>query len=208
MRKAFLFFFLIFIPFFFPVPVSARLGVGVGTGKIVVSDILKPGIIYNLPEVAVLNTGDQPSEYGITVAYHQDQPELQPPKEWFTFTPSQFHLEPGKVQLVKIKLNLPIRTVPGEYFAYLEGFPVQPSDNGATIVGIAAASKLYFTVAPANLITGIYYRVLSFWKEYQPWTDRISRFVIIVLVVIVFSRFFKIEIKGFSKGKKENGELR
>ena len=42
----------------FPFLVYAKLGVGVATGKIVVEDKLRPGMIYNLPALTVLNTGD------------------------------------------------------------------------------------------------------------------------------------------------------
>lgn len=201
MRKIALLFFLLL--FLIPVPVLARLGVGIGTGKIEVQDILKPGIIYSLPPFAVLNTGDQPSDYAVLVAYHQNQPELRPAREWFTFDPPQFHLEPGKVQMVQTKLYLPIKTPPGKYFAYVEGHPVQKGNSGDTVVGIAAASKLYFTVAPANLILGVYYRVLSYWKAYQPWSNRVLGLLALIIIAIVFRRFFKIEIKGTVKSERD-----
>jgi hypothetical protein len=144
----------------------SKIGVGVGTGKIVVDERLKPGIIYQLPPITVFNTGDESSEYGIGVAYHQDQPELMPAKEWFSFNPEAFYLEPGEAQTVEIRLNLPVKTTPGDYFAYVEGFPKTKSESGTASIGVAAAAKLYFTVDPANIFAGIYYRALSIWNQY------------------------------------------
>ncbi len=72
---------------FFSSSVWARVGVGIGTGKIVVEDKLKPGEIYKLPSVAVLNTGDEPGEYEVGITYHEKQPELLPPEGWFNFKP-------------------------------------------------------------------------------------------------------------------------
>ncbi len=61
MRKIFLLCLLIFL---FPTGVVfARIGVGVGTGKITIDENLKPGIIYKLPPLTVVNTGDEASDY-------------------------------------------------------------------------------------------------------------------------------------------------
>ncbi len=197
------FFLFLFIFFSFSLPVLARIGVGVGTGKIQVEETLRPGIIYELPILTVVNTGDEPADYGVAVAYHQDQPELEPPLEWFIFDPSTFHLEPGKAQAVKVRLNLPIKTVPGKYFAYLEGHPMKKSDGQNTQIGIAAAAKLYFTVAPANLVLGIYYRGLSFWKIYSPWPKVVTVILALISILVLFRRFFKIQIN--IKKKDEPG---
>ena len=129
----------------------ANIGVGVNTGKIQVDEKLKAGMIYKLPSITVINTGDEPADYETTIAYHQDQPELRPGQNWITFTPQKFHLDPGKGQLVEIKINLPIKIEPGNYFAYLEGHPIATVQKGNTVLGVAAASKLYFTVVPANV---------------------------------------------------------
>ncbi len=196
-------FFLFLLVFFSSfLPAFARLGVGVGTTRIQVQEILKPGIIYELPPFTVLNTGDEPADYGVDIAYHQDQPELKPAPEWFAFDPPKFHLEPGKVQSVKVKLNLPIRTVPGKYFAYLEGYPIKKSDGQNTQVSIAAAGKLYFSVAPANPVLGIYYRALSFWKIYSPWPKVAVVVLALAAIMVLFRRFFKLQINVKKKDEE------
>ncbi len=185
----------------FPVSAYAKLGVGVATGKIVVEDKLKPGVIYNLPVLTVLNTGDEEGEYEVGVAYHEKQPELQPPEKWFEFSPKTFFLKPGEAQKVEMRLNLPIKTEPGNYFAYVEGRPIKKSEGGQTSVGIAAATKLYFTVVPANPVLGAYYKAASIWKLNQPWSSRIAIGLGIIITYLLLHKYLGFQI-GFKK--KEN----
>ncbi len=69
-------------------PSFAGVGVGVNLGKIEIDEPLKPGGIYNFPSLGVLNTGDEPGDYEVEVTYHQDQTQLRPAQEWFSFDPS------------------------------------------------------------------------------------------------------------------------
>lgn len=196
-------FFLSIFWLIFPGRALARIGVGVGTGKIQVDVDLKPGIIYRLPSLSVINTGDEPSDYAVSIAYHQDIPELRPKADWFIFTPQAFYLKPGEVKTVEIKLNLPLKMEPGDYFCYLEAKPVKKAVNGKTTIGVAAAAKLYFTVIPASQLQGIYYKIISFWKVYAPWPQRALLAVWIVILLVVFKKFFKLQV-GFKKPQKEN----
>jgi hypothetical protein len=183
----------------------ARIGVGIGTGKIQVDDKLKPGMIYKLPSLSILNTGDESSQYRVNVAYHEKQPELQPPQEWFIFTPETFQLEPGEGKTVDVKLNLPVKAKPGDYFAYLEGRPIKTAQVGVTTVGVAAAAKLYFTVIPADFIHGVYYKLVSFWKVYAPWPKRGAILAGIIVALLLCKKFFHIQInlkKPESKGSE------
>lgn len=172
----------------------AKIGVGVGTGKIRVTDKLKPGTIYQLPSLSVVNTGDQPSDYDVGISYHEKQKQLEPPEGWFIFTPKRFHLNPGKVQVVNIKLNLPIRIEPGDYFAYVEGRPAQKSTNGITSIGIAAAAKLYFTVVPGSFVEGIYFKLVSLWQVYAPWPQYILIGLGAIIVILLVKKFFHVEV--------------
>lgn len=202
------FFLILFSTVFFVVisssAVYAVIGVGVGTGKIQVEDKLKSGMSYELPPLTVLNTGDEPSDYGVSVAYHQDQPQLAPPKEWFDFSPSKFYLEPGEAQTVDIKLNLPLKTVPGDYFAYLEGFPAKKSQSGSTTIGVAAAAKLYFTIESANFLEAIYYKAVAFWTTYTPWTKIATILLFAVLLLWLFKKFFNVQLTLKRKIKQKN----
>ncbi len=172
----------------------ARVGVGIGTGRIVVDEILKPGMVYQLPPLSVVNTGDEPAPYSVGVSFHQDQTQKMPAEEWFVFSPHDFQLDPGGSQTVEVTLRLPLATEPGEYFAYLQAFPNLQSEGGATLIGIAAAAKLEFTVEPANMLAGIYYRLLFFWRQYQPWTAIALAGLAFMLFAAIFRRLFSFEL--------------
>lgn len=181
--------------------VLARIGVGVGVGKIQVDEDLRPGVIYNLPPVTVLNTGDEASDYELSIEYHEKQPQLRPKEEWFIFSPSDFYLEPGGAQQVDIKLNLPLKMEPGDYFAYVEAHPTKKAVNGQTRIGVAAATKLYFTVVPANFIQGIYYKIVSFWRVYSPWPQRVLFTLLASLALLLFKKFFNIQVNVKKTGR-------
>lgn len=199
------FFCLLFCLFFLlPFSVSANLGVGVGTGKIVIDEALKPGTIYDIsPTFSILNTGDEEAVYKIGISYLKDQKEYEPPKEWFEFSENNFHLKPGEVKNIKVKLNIPIKTVPGDYFCYLEGSLAPKSGQGQSSVGIAAGAKLYFKIAPANIFEAVFYRALSLWKQYLPWTNIVLGTLVIFILINLVKSKINIQI-GIKKKEKNN----
>ena len=172
---------------------SARVGVGVNLGKIKIDEPLKPGGIYGFPSIGVINTGDEPGEYEIEITYHQDQPELKPDQDWFLFSPPSFHLEPGESRSVAIKLVLPVKMKPGDYFAYIEAHPVTKTGAGTTI-GVAAATKVYFNAAPANVWQAIYWRVISFFTIYAPWTYVALAVVVGAAFIALLKKYFTFQI--------------
>ncbi len=200
MKKRFTYF-LIAVFLLIPGLSLAKMGVGVGTGKIVMDQELKAGTYHNLPALTVINTGDEPADYGVSVSHRENQPELKPNAEWFTFSPNSFHLDPGQAQRVEIKVNLPIKIQPGDYFAFLEAHLNNSNqDASKTSIGIAAASKLYFTVAPSNFIQGIYYRIISFIFYYRPWTYIVPIVIFLAILITIFRKKFVFNI---SIGKKQ-----
>lgn len=180
----------------FPILAWAKIGVGVGTGKIVMDQPLKPGMSYTLPALVVVNTGDESSDYGVALAFRQNQPELRPDQDWFRFEPSNFHLEPGKSQVIQIKLSLPVKgAAPGDYFAFLEGHPVKKIvEGGGTSLGVAAAAKLYFSVEPSNVFVAMYYRIASLYKLYAPWSYVVSAVILVALLTVLFRKYFSFNI--------------
>lgn len=180
--------------FLLPFPLLASIGVGIGTGKIIIEEVLKPGSTYELPALPVLNTGDEPGTYEVSIEYHEKQPEKMPKGEWFTFTPPSFHLEPGGSQIVQAALTLPIKTEPGDYFAYVEAHPTRKADDGQSRVGVAAAAKLYFTVAPANVFQGMYYKAASFMTRHAPWTYVVLAVLAAGALMSFLRRFVRLNI--------------
>ena len=175
------------------VPVYGGIGVGVNLGKIEIDEPLKPGGIYNLPLVGVINTGDVGGDYELEITYHQDQPELRPLGDWFSFSPANFHLEPGESKSVAIKLALPLNMRPGDYFSYIEAHPVVNSGPGTTI-GVAAATKAYFTVAPANVFSAVVWRVYSLFTVNAPWSYVTLTIIIGAIIIAAFRRFFNFQL--------------
>ena len=175
------------IPALFASPLFAlaSVGVGVNLGKINIEEPLKPGGLYTFPVIGVINTGDTAGDYAFEVTYHQDQPELRPDAEWFSVSPSTFSLGAGESQNVEIQLSLPVKMKPGDYFAYLEAHPVVVSGPGTTI-GIAAATKTYFTVVPANLWQALIHRVSSFFSLYAPWPQVVLAIIIGAVLLSLF----------------------
>lgn len=175
--------------------IFGKIGVGVGTGKIEVDEPLKPGSIYTLPPLTVFNTGDESSEFGVAIEYRENIPELSPGKEWFNFEPSQFYLEAGQSRQVQIKLLLPVSGVkPGDYFAYLQAHPIRRTEAGQATIGVAAATKLYFTIVPANVFQGIYYRFISLYSRYHPWNTIVLAIILATIVLRFLGKRFKIQI--------------
>jgi hypothetical protein len=143
----------------------------------------------------VINTGDEPTAYTIGVAYHEGQSELRPAAEWFDFSPRDFDLGPENSQVISMKLDLPLKMEPGKYFAYVEAQPVPAAASGETVVGIAAATKVHFTVAPANPLQGIWYKIASAWKVYSPWSERVALFLGLIVAYVVVTRLFQVQVR-------------
>lgn len=190
-----------FLSLLFSREISANVGVGVGTGKIIVDEPLHSGVVYQLPTLTVINTGDQTSVYGVGISHREKQKELVADESWFSFEPSSFQLDPGKTQNVEITLTLPLRTVPGDYFVFVEAHPEVTADGGVQI-GIAAASKLYFKVVPENFFYAIYYRLISLWQYYMPWSKYLAIAVAFSIVVIYLLKNFDLRIHKKTKEKK------
>ncbi len=173
--------------------VLAKVGVGMGAGEIRVDAPIHLGGIYELPSVRIFNTGDEVTTYGMGIAFHQDMHELRPGKGWFSFSPETFTINPGESQEVKIIMTVPIKGEPGDYFAFIESGPV-PTNAPGTSVGVAVATKLYFTLIPANIFQAIGLRVASFFSSYSPWSWGILGFVTFTGLMAILRRFFSFNI--------------
>src|SRR3989344_9666383 len=173
--------------------VLAKVGVGMGAGEIRLTEPVKPGGIYELPNLRIFNTGDEVTTYGMNVAYHQDRPELRPAQSWFSFNPATFTLEAGKSQEVQVTMMVPVKAEPGDYFAFVESGPVA-SEQPGTSVGVAVASKLFFTVVPANIWQAIGYRVSAFFATYSPWSWGGVGLIALIILVVTIRRFFSFNI--------------
>jgi len=184
----------------FPATALAKLGVGVNIGKIQVDQELKPGGIYKLPPVTVINTGDEKADYAVEVTYHAEQKELKPEQKWFFFYPKEFTLEPGKSQEVNISLHLPILAKPGDYFAYIEGHPIRK--EGQVTIGIAAATKLYFKIVPSTWWQALYHKISTFFVANAPTSYIVLGILVLLGIIVVINRYYALKI-AFKVEKKK-----
>ena len=173
--------------------VQADTGVGVMPGTIWVDDPLSPGQVYQLTSIQVLNTGTEPGEYEVELAYMEDQEELQAPEEYISFSPRSFYLEPGDNQVVALSLNIPIKATPGDYLNRVQAHPV--AAGSGTSIGVAAATKLYFTVRPANVWVGMVYSVTGFFVRNAPVSYIVPSAIALVLLIIFLRRHIKLEVR-------------
>jgi hypothetical protein len=149
--------------------------------------------------MTVLNTGDEPGTYTLEVTYLQGQPELRPRGEWVSFSPASFKLEPKQSQSVAITLHLPLDAEPGDYFCFLEAHPVM--EGGGFRIGVAAATKLYFSVKPSNIVAAIVHRFSSGLARTAPASYIIIIAALAIAAVLVLRKHISIEVKR--KGKNE-----
>src|SRR3989344_40619 len=173
--------------------VFAKIGVGMGAGEIRLTEPIKPGGIYELPSLRIFNTGDEVTTYGMDIAYHQDHPELRPAQSWFSFNPAKFTLEAGTSQEVKVAMIVPVKAEPGDYFAFVESGPVASNAPG-TSVGVAVATKLFFTIVPANIWQAIGYRVSAFFATYSPWSWVGLGLIVLIILFMIIRKFFSFNI--------------
>ncbi len=171
----------------------ADIGVGVNLGRIEIDDDLSPGGRYRLPTLGVINTGDEPGDYEVVISYLADQEERRPPEDWFEFKPQRFFLEAGETQAVTIRITLPTGARPDDYFALIEAHPVS-TEEGVTI-GVAAATKLTFTVKPSNLFSAWLLRIRHFFEDNSPYSIVLPPTLAGLLLIYFLSRRFRLRIE-------------
>ena len=175
--------------------IQAQSGVGIMPGIIRVDEPLLPGGRYNLPSLQVVNTGNESSDYGVELAFMAEQEELQPPADFIVLSPTSFHLEPGANQVVSLSLDIPVRTKPGDYLAYIEAHPVATGTGGGTQIGVAVATKLYFTVKPANVFVGVANSIANFFTRNAPYSYIVPGVIVLGLLIFFLRRRIRIDIR-------------
>jgi len=182
------------------VQAQSQIGVGIMPGVIRVDKPVLPGGQYKLPSLQVVNTGNVTSQYELVIVKMAKQIELQPPAEFISYSPKSFSIEPGANQVVSLSLDIPINAIPGDYLAYVEAHPVSRSTGGTTI-GIAAATKLYFTIMPASIFQALINTVTSAFSRAAPFSYIVLGIPVMGLTAFFAKRYIKLEIKLKRKEK-------
>ena len=82
----------------------------------------------------------------------------------------------------------------------MEAHPVVTGEGGVTI-GIAAATKIWFTVAPANTFQAIIHKITSFVKNTAPTSYIVMGIIALIILLLLFKKFFSFNL---SIKKKES----
>lgn len=174
---------------------KAGIGVGVGLGQIKVNEVLIPGGIYNLPEIPVINTGDEKTNYAMAIAEVSGHEWKNPKKSWFAFRPQKFALEPEQSLMVRPQISLSLETPPGSYFAFIEAQAL-PETEGPVVLGPAAATKLYFSVGPSPGILGaVRQRFFSYYAEHSGGLYLLPAALCLLLACLILKRRFELKLK-------------
>lgn len=174
---------------------SAQEDVGVNVGRIAVDDPIAPGGTYRIPAVGVINTGHDTSSYKVAITYLSGQEELEPPADWFSFNPQQFSLDAGATETVSITVKVPLTARPGDYFAFVEASPIANGDEGGVALGIAAATRLNFTVEASNVFSASFLWVFHHFRDWSPWSWILVAFLGALIGAFLIVRVFKVRIR-------------
>ena len=102
-------------------------------------------------------------------------------------------------------MTLPITDVsPGDYFAFITAQPVTEVEEGVTSVGVAAGTKLYFTIKAANVLQAIYFKIAGIFLSYHPWSTIALSLVVIAVLVRILRKRFRFQIVSRKEATEEN----
>jgi hypothetical protein len=133
---------------------SADVGAGIGADPIMLPQPLLPGHGYSMPAVYVVNTGTEPSRYGLIVQRLRQSDDTSVPPEWVQFARNDFTLAPQESTRVEVKVTVPADAKAGGYASNVVVGTIPPGAvAGGTALGARAATDLKFQVSkPAPLI--------------------------------------------------------
>lgn len=159
-------------------PAFASIGVGTDMRSIEVTQPLVAGGTYQLHSFTVINTGSQPSGFGIQTS-PTAKPGLRVPTSWLSFEPSAFYLSPKQGIDVKPTLHVSLDATGGVYEVYLLGVPKLAGDlapGGHMNVGVGP--RLSFTVVQPNP----WQRLQFLFLGWMPWSAIVALAVLVLVV--------------------------
>jgi hypothetical protein len=174
---------------------GADKGVGVNVGALDVETPLEPGRGYYLPKIGVINTGDEVTSYTMAIGFVDGQADQRPEAGWFSFTPDRFTLLPGQSRDVDVGVKLPTTAAAGDYFVLVKA-QTTSEEGGQARVGIAAATKLSFSVEAAGWLDAQRSRLNRWLYEGSPWTYVLPGALFLVFLAVKFGRLpFRVRLE-------------
>lgn len=133
----------------FPAAAAASIGVGIQVGPVRLAGIAHAGQTYDLPPVYVVNTGTEPETVSLEVKRLSKGTGRDVPKSWFKPGQSDVHLDAKQSATIPVQLVVPADAKPGRYFSDVVAHGSASIEAGQATLGVAAATKLQFTVGKA-----------------------------------------------------------
>ena len=133
----------------FPAAAAASIGVGIQVGPVRLAGIAHAGQTYDLPPVYVVNTGTEPETVRLEVQRLSRGTGRDVPKSWFKPGQTDVHLDPKQSATIPVQLVVPADATLGPYFSDVVAHGSASIEAGQATLGVAAATKLQFTVGKA-----------------------------------------------------------
>jgi len=133
----------------FPAAAAASIGVGIQVGPVRLAGIAHAGQTYDLPPVYVVNTGTEPETVRLDVQRLSKGKGRDVPKAWFQPGQTDVHLDAKQSATIPVQLVVPADAKLGPYFSDVVAHGSASIEAGQTTLGVAAATKLQFTVGKA-----------------------------------------------------------
>lgn len=128
---------------------EASIGVGVQVGPVSLGSVAHRGESYALPPVYVVNTGTEAEAVSLRIERLARGPGRIIPPSWIKVTGPAVQLTPGNAARIPLELVVPDLAKPGGYLSDIVVTGSSVASAGITHVGVAAATKLDFSVSPA-----------------------------------------------------------
>lgn len=127
---------------------DASVGVGVQVSPVRLGSMAHRGESYAL-SVDVVNTGTEAEAVSMRVERLSRGSGRAVPPSWIQFPGSAVQIAPGKAARVSLELVVPGRARPGEYLSDIVASGSAAGQAGTGNLGVAAATKLEFSVSSA-----------------------------------------------------------
>ena len=127
---------------------EASVGVGVQASPVRLGSMAHRGERYALP-LDVVNTGTEAEAVSMRVERLSRGPGRAVPPSWIQFAGPAVQIAPGKAARVSLELVVPSRAKPGEYLSDIVVSTSAAGQAGTGHLGVAAATKLEFSVSSA-----------------------------------------------------------
>jgi hypothetical protein len=127
---------------------DASVGVGVQASPVHLGSMAHRGERYAL-SLDVVNTGTEAEAVGMRVERISRGPGRAVPPSWVQFAGPAVQIAPGKATRVSLELVVPGQAKPGEYLSDIVVSGSAAGQAGTEHLGVAAATKLEFSVSSA-----------------------------------------------------------